>query len=354
MKRKLYLVAAISSLISMNSFAQYPTNGLIGYYPFNANLQDESASNVDMTSVSSAGYFSDRFSASNSSYEAGSSAAIPNIVNSANISFSLWVNPLNLNDYYPAVFSRTLYLFDGSSQVGKIGNYLLYLEPSTIDNNFGVWMECHQGGSSPNFTNYEFFGTSSAINVSEWSHIVVTIEGTDAKMYINGTLSASKTLASPMVAVEANDPVTNYDYINDVIFGESRQVNVNTGMTSDYLTFTGFIDDIFIYNRALSATEVTTLFNLPQNPSPVGASINENEEDLLSIYPNPSKDIITIDLTSDEVSKYSIYSSDSREVLNGVVSKEKNTIDIQTLVSGTYFLTTTVNGTVITKKISKQ
>lgn len=353
MKRKLYLVAAISSLISMNSFAQYPTNGLIGYYPFNATIEDASSNNIDMTSPTAPGYFSDRFSAANSCYESASGARIPDIQNSANISFSLWVHPLNINDYYPAIFSRVFYLFDGGSNIGKIGNYMLYLEPTAFGNQFGVWMECHQGISGPNSTSYEYFGTPAAIDIAEWSHIVITVQGTDAKMYINGSLSTSMTLASPMVAVTANDPGTGVDQINDFVLGKSKQVDINSGNYSDYLNFTGFIDDIFIYDRALSATEVTTLFTLPQNPTPLGASINENAENQLSIYPNPSKDKITIDLNSDEVSTYNIYSSDSREVLSGVVSKDNNTIDIQALVTGTYFLTTTVNGAVITKKISK-
>jgi hypothetical protein len=308
-----------------------------------------------MTSVSTAGYLSDRFNAVNSSYEAGSSAAIPNVQNSANISFSLWVNPLNLNDYYPAIFSRTLYLFDNGSSVGKIGNYLLYLEPSPLDTKFGVWMECHQGGTSPNYTDYEYFGTAAIIDVSEWSHIVVTVEGTDAKMYINGALSASKTLVSPMVAVTANDPVTNYDYINDVIFGESRQVNVNNGITSDYLTYTGFIDDIFIYNRALTAAEVTTLYTLPQNPTPAGtASINEQTANLVNVYPNPTADFMQVELTAENESSYNIYSADNREVMNGTLSTGNNSIDVQTLAAGTYFLKTTINGSVVTKKITKQ
>jgi len=355
MKRKLYFIAAITSLISINSFAQYPTNGLIGYYPFNANIEDASSNNIDMTSPTAPGYFSDRFNASNSCYESASGARIPDVQNSANISFSLWVHPLNINDYYPAIFSRAIYLFNGTSNIGKIGNYLLYLEPSTLTNQFGVWMECHQGIGGPNSTTYEYFGYPQAIDVAEWSHIAVTIQGTDAKMYINGTLTASMTLATSMVAVTANDPNTGVDQINDLVLGKSKQIEVNSGSYSDYLNYSGFIDDIFIYDRALSAAEVTTLYTLPQNPTPAGtASVNELEAKLVSVYPNPTNSSLTVSFESENSSTYSVYTTDNREVLSGELNLGNNTIDVQNLAAGTYFLKTTINGVLVTKKISKQ
>ncbi|AEA42988.1 LamG-like jellyroll fold domain-containing protein [Fluviicola taffensis] len=355
MKRKLYLLSAIVLTSVSSTFAQYPTNGLIGYYPFNANIEDASSNNIDMTSPTAPGYFSDRFNAPNSCYESSSGARIPNVQNSANISFSLWVHPLNINDYYPAIFSRALYLFNGSSNIGKVGNYLLYLEPSTLTNQFGVWMECHQGIGGPNSTTYEYFGYPQAIDVAEWSHIAVTIQGTDAKMYINGTLTASMTLATSMVAVTANDPNTGVDQINDLVLGKSKQIEVNSGSYSDYLNFSGFIDDIFIYDRALSAAEVTTLYTLPQNPTPVGtASINEQTANLVNVYPNPTADFMQVELTAENESAYSIYSADNREVMNGTLSTGNNSIDVQTLAARTYFLKTTINGSVVTKKITKQ
>lgn len=355
MKRKLYFMTALASLSLTSSFAQYPTNGLIGYYPFNANIEDASSNNIDMTSPTAPGYFSDRFNAPNSCYESSSGARIPNVQNSANISFSLWVHPLNINDYYPAIFSRALYLFNGSSNIGKVGNYLLYLEPSTLTNQFGVWMECHQGVSGPNSTTFETFGGASLIDVAEWSHIVITIQGTDAKMYINGTFTSSITLDTPMVVAVANDPNTGVDQINDFVLGKSNSVEVNSFNYSDYLNFSGFIDDIFIYDRALSAAEVTTLYNLPQNPTPAGtASINEQTANFVNVYPNPTADFMQVELTAENESAYSIYSADNREVMHGTLSTGNNSIDVQNLAAGTYFLKTTINGSLVTKKITKQ
>ena len=61
MKRKIYLIAAITSLISINSFAQYPTNGLIGFYPFNANIEDVSSNSADMSANDAPSFAPDRF-----------------------------------------------------------------------------------------------------------------------------------------------------------------------------------------------------------------------------------------------------------------------------------------------------
>lgn len=352
MKRKFYLAAAISSLISMTSLAQYPTNGLIGYYPFNATIEDASDNNIDMISPSAPGYFSDRFNSSNSCYESGSGANIPNIQNSANISFSVWVNPLSIDDYYPAIFSRVFYLFDGTSNVGKIGNYMLYLEPSALDNKFGVWMECHQGVASQTATTYEYLGAPVAIDVAEWSHIVVTVEGTDAKMYINGTLSASKTLEYAMVAIAANDPGTGVDQVNDFVLGKSKKVDVNSGSYSDYLNLTGFIDDIFIYDRALTAAEVTTLYTLPQNPSPAGASINENDLVQLAIYPNPAKNEIKVSNLTGEFN-YEIISMAGQTLAAGKTTSNQS-IATEYLSNGVYFVKIQQNNATQTIKFIKE
>ena len=82
---------------------------------------------------------------------------------------------------------------------------------------------------------------SGAINDLLWHHIVVTYDGTFAKLYIDGALVGTN-----------NNPQT---FIDDI-------VEYTIGLTSEYPDsyWKGAIDDLRFYSRALTATDVQKLF----------------------------------------------------------------------------------------------
>lgn len=357
MKRKLYFIAAITSLISINSFAQYPTNGLIGYYPFNANIEDASSNNIDMSANVAPSFAPDRFGQFNALNTDISPTYIPTVQNPSEFSFAVWVKPISNTNPYQAIFSRVFYAYDAGSLVAKAGNYQLYLSLSGLGNSYDIIFEGHQGASSPTFTNFQQLNSQepNGIPVNQWTHIVVTVSSTTMKLYVNNVLSDQETLTTPLAVVGFNDPSSGYNLLEPLHFGVTKQGDANTGIISDYLDFIGHEDDIFFYNRAISASEVSVLYNLPENPTPAGtASLNEFEEKLVTVYPNPTNSSLTVSFESENSSTYSVYTTDNREVLSGELSLGNNTIDVQNLAAGTYFLTTTINGVLVTKKISKQ
>ena len=67
MKKKFTLIVVLSILIRLSTIAQVPTNGLIAYWPFNGNANDESGNNINGT-ISGATSTTDRFGAANSAY----------------------------------------------------------------------------------------------------------------------------------------------------------------------------------------------------------------------------------------------------------------------------------------------
>lgn len=76
----------------------------------------------------------------------------------------------------------------------------------------------------------------------EWTHFVGTYDGTDIKAYINGELKET----------------TNYP-------GEIKDTDVDLALAYRYRGITtywkGSIDELFIYNRVLTASEVSDMFN---------------------------------------------------------------------------------------------
>ena len=87
------------------------------------------------------------------------------------------------------------------------------------------------------------FGTFA--HYGEWAHLVVTIDGTTLKGYVNGSQLGSAQTSSESLVAGAN-PFVFGNYGPDT--GTSQQ-------------FDGTIDQVRIFNKAISASEVTKLYN---------------------------------------------------------------------------------------------
>jgi hypothetical protein len=90
--------------------------------------------------------------------------------------------------------------------------------------------------------------TGPAVTTNTWTHVTVVQDGTNAatgrKLYINGTLSAS-------------GPTQAADGTGEFWIGQGN------GGGSNIESFPGHIDEVRLYNRALSAAEVPTLLAPP-------------------------------------------------------------------------------------------
>ena len=122
------------------------------------------------------------------------------------------------------------------------------------------------------------------------------------------------------------------------------------GTSSGIGFFNGEMDDIRIYNYALSSEEVNALYN---ENSLAGKNLagKENSELLISLYPNPSHDIINIsspNFVGGE--KVEIIDTNGATVLHKEL-KSQNSIDISNLSTSMYFIKiTNASGLVDVKK----
>ena len=89
--------------------------------------------------------------------------------------------------------------------------------------------------------NQETFTSVLPVPLSIWTHVVVTRSGTNIKLFTNGVQGLSATYTRNPTA--SGDPLT----IGDNLSGAP---------------FDGLIDDVRIYNRALSASEIKRLYNI--------------------------------------------------------------------------------------------
>ena len=226
MKTLILLTAVLITTISFAQVPSYvPANGLVGWWPFNGNADDESG-NGNNGVVNGATLADDRNGVSQRAYQFNSNTI--NLGNSSQFSItnsgftvSVWVNKSAETNLWHVLGKRNS--CDGAD--------FQYQIASNVSPEGVVW-----GGITPGENS--IINSNIFINTNQWYMLVGTFDGTSWKLYINGTLISS--LSAPLT-----------DNVNaNLIVGNSGSCN----------GFIGKIDDIAIYNRALTQAEVNALY----------------------------------------------------------------------------------------------
>lgn len=172
-------------------------------------------------------------------------------------------------------------------------------------------------------TNLAFANTTTAGN---WKHFVVTYDASNvAKIYVNGVLGNQGSF--PFWSTVSS----NKFYLGNLLGSSSGGFN-------------GAIDDLKIYNRALTAAEVLSLYN--NNTLLSSQSFNQNNLEV-KLYPNPVCDILNIEIESD-IQSIEIYNIQGQKVL----SSNQKQINVSDLTAGMYMVRIQdVDNNIATKKI---
>ena len=208
------------------------TNGLVAYYPFNGNVNDQSG-NGNNGAVYGASLCADRFGHTNSAYSfngINNYIVLPpsSALNPPQLTVSAWIN---LSQYYPQNGQQGALIF--SAYNGYLGGYFLF-----VDSDGKPDLRLH----APNYSGDAHSDT--AIATSAWNHVAGTYDGNTWRIYVNRQLHGSQT--------------TNISF--NYWSGVSPTIGRASWYNGDYLS--GDIDEVRIYNRALSAAEVQALYNV--------------------------------------------------------------------------------------------
>ena len=140
---------------------------------------------------------------------------------------SMWINPASLN--WPAgILAR---------EINGNQGYLLVLYPYNLHpNNPKLCIEANDG------TENACVAGTGVVGVGVWSLLTTVYDGTNMSLYVNGTLSAQ-------TASALNPPANN----GSLVFGTPEQ--------GGFGRFNGSLEDIRLYSRALSASQISFLYN---------------------------------------------------------------------------------------------
>ncbi len=102
-------------------------------------------------------------------------------------------------------------------------------------------------------------------------------------------------------------------------------------------------------------TQDTTLYlQYGDCSTPSGnTGIVDNAKDVISIYPNPTSDVINISSTS-TITDYTIYNMIGNRVMSTNVNASNAVVDMSTLTKGVYFVEVNQNGILTNKRIIKK
>lgn len=246
--------------LSLSTFAQVPSYvpsiGLVGWWPFNGNCNDESINGNDGTVIGAVSLTTDRYGTPNSAYSfPGNSSAYINI--NQDSSFSIFSDGISLSVWFLSFVQNTSgrILQVGNTDGGNKGFHIAYFP------NVGSYLSNGLG------TGYGTWNNSiPSLQTNLWNHMVFTADFNSGiwRVFHNGNLILSDTSNT----------------ISPINF-QSNPFSIGRKAVSAFDAWNGKIDDIGIWNRALTTHEIVSLYNecqltISSQPNNQNVNINEN------------------------------------------------------------------------------
>lgn len=260
MKQVLILISILFTAIPCftQSIPSYiPSDGLIGWWPFNGNANDESGNGNDGT-VNGAVLTEDRFGNANSAYSFDgviseiefTQGTETSLNNTGDISFSFYIKTTQTNTGIIVSF--------GDHNLESGGGYLAALDIYNPNSQQSGYLNYHTNGS---------WGNSTAeVNDNQWHSIIIIQRNDTLSLFIDGIL---------------NSFLTNIAPINS--WNGKRKLGVRNDIEIEY--YHGLIDDFCIWNRALTANEIQNLYNSNLNTSTCNPLPNNLQNGLVGYWP---------------------------------------------------------------------
>ncbi len=352
-KKSVLLTALAIAGFAVTSLAQtvpnyVPSNGLVGWWPFNGNAIDESI-NTNNGTVNGATLTTDRFGNAGKAYSfdgVNDIIDVNNVINAGNDwSISFWYNSLNSS---ASQIQNPLGIGAPMASFGGAG-FSIYggIAPGQcpiFNSNPSKMFISDNTQVCGNF----FFSDNYSNNI--WYNISILKANNVYSIYINGVLHISGVL--------------NNISLTELHFGNKAQLT--------FQFFNGKIDDIGCWNRNLTQQEITGLYNGNICYQTITVTdtllINTNltgfnpvtYQNTIKIWPNPTNDHITIDngnlanLTGHQIK---ISNALGQQVFQSAITQQQFYVDMSTWGGNGIYFVNLINAqgvTIETRKIVLQ
>jgi hypothetical protein len=299
--KKLFIPIILSLLSGASLFSQIPTEGLVLYLPFDFDANDYSGNGNNGTTYEVYYLRGDRGITayfSPLSYVEIRDTNSLDFSNVTGLTIATWIRQeQDISGYIVVKMGtggRTEYEYKlAVSADGTINSGIV--SPTTI----------------------HLLDSNGKLFLNEWYNIVLRWDQSDGtiSIYRNGELNS-----------------LTYSNITSI---QNTSVPLRIGQYVDEYenSFRGSLDDLLIYNRPLSETEIMTLYtskvitSLDQVPGTRG----------IAVYPNPVQSELNVELPGfSGQADFAISDASGRTILKGKLNSTENTIDLNSLRPGFY------------------
>ncbi|MBX7108683.1 MAG: T9SS type A sorting domain-containing protein [Chitinophagales bacterium] len=294
MKKVALVILSIITVLIQPVSAQLP--GVIAYYSFEGNADDQSGNGFDAELVGNAvanGFL--KLDNTTSSY-----LLLPPAVMDGMTDFSITFRIQFRRFHKSGNFPTNHILTGSSSSLDRIG---LSYERINL-----TWRLALNG------TTYSF---SDLLTANTWYCVVVTRSGNQAKLYVDGELVSGTTVNTSPI------PCTS------LLIGQEE--DCSGGCFAQNQCTNGKVDELAFYDHAISPDDVVSICNTAfEKLYP-----DDQSQKLQDIYPNPAIDFISIPLETANVQFVEIYNLMGELVIREIYTR---TIDVKDLSSGMYLI----------------
>lgn len=221
------------------------TSDLLIDVPFtNRSMSDLSGNNNTANPIGSPAFTSDRKNVANAAIQLNGNGQYFYFLDNAQLrptaalTVSFWIRANAIND--------RMQLYNKSRFNDNYGEqYSSLIKPADSGGGITINTDIKQNSNCVKSIGWQTFAVTSNLPViNQWRHIVFTYSGRTARMYLDGTLLSEKT----------DLPASSLDNCDGGELKFGAQIR-------DYPQyFNGAMDDVRVYRRALTATQVKTLF----------------------------------------------------------------------------------------------
>jgi len=219
-----------STIINFTALSSPVSNeGLVAYYAFDCNTQDMSGWGRNAT-VSGATLTTDRHGETNAAYSFDgvddyirkTNISSINFNNGDEMSVSFWIKPSKLGGQYQDIIANR--------NGGQDYNWIVYQ---------------HADGGEISLHGVQQYKSSFIPQLNSWTHIIFTVNSArTSRLYVNGVIV---------------DSILNYNY------GNSFPGVLSIGNFPNAEHYKGQLDDILLFDRVLTSSEIQALYNEQQS-----------------------------------------------------------------------------------------
>lgn len=255
------------------------TTGLLAYYPFSGNTKDSSGNKLDAVALSGAVPTTDRNGKLNKAYLINGKQSGIKIFTSKKpmVAFSDTSHILN---QIKSKLTLAAWVYVDKTSAGKFP--IFYKSGDAVDHNFNIYSDSHfyldvepsffagegkdnviiSGANTACASEHKIPLTNSNLDLyfpkEMWMHVAISYDGSTIKTYFNGSLV--KEITAPNFGSKSCFLNPENGHFSPIYLGAKHRGTYDGKDSYGKQVGIGKIDEVYIFNRALSDVDVKTLY----------------------------------------------------------------------------------------------